>query len=162
LSREATKITADFRGSPDRDLILAVGMTRSLSLALVFLLLVLATGCGGSYASVSGSVTIDGKPLKHGAVTFDPEDGKAQTAGSLIENGSYSAKVRPGRYRVTVVGAGEGVAGKSQADVMKMSEQELKALTLNPVPADAAGNKEVVEIKSGSQTHDIKLTSKGK
>src|SRR5262245_25516478 len=109
-------------------------MARSLSLAVCFLLLVFATGCGGSTASVSGTVTFDGKPLKHGAVTFDPEDGKAQTAGSLIENGAYSTKLKPGRYRVTVVGAGEGYAGKSQADVMKMSEQELKALTANPVP----------------------------
>ena len=120
--------------------------------------LVLLTGCGSSTA-VSGVVTVDGKPVPKGVVNFDPLDGKGQTAGAPIENGNYTVKLKPGRYRVTAAGEGEGYAGKKQEEVMKMSEQELKKLTANPIPPLAIGNGAEVEIKGGSQKHDIVLTT---
>ena len=80
-------------------------------------------GCGGASDSlprqaVSGSVTLDGKPLEAGSITFDPVDeGKAGAvnAGALISGGSYSIPrdkgLTPGAYRVSVVAA----SGKKNA-----------------------------------------------
>jgi len=71
-------------------------------------------GCGSNLASVSGSVTLDGKPLVgserlRGTVSFLPEDGHGTAAvGYLDENGKYELSsgsrvgVLPGRYMVSV------------------------------------------------------------
>jgi hypothetical protein len=70
------------------------------------------SGCGNGLASVSGSVTLDGQPLRggngvRGTVTFQPKSGQGATAvGNLDENGKFvlstgSQKgVAPGDYLV--------------------------------------------------------------
>jgi hypothetical protein len=47
-------------------------------------------GCGGPpTASVSGSVQVDGQPLKEGSINFVPEGGAGPTAGGTITDGKY-------------------------------------------------------------------------
>jgi hypothetical protein len=49
-----------------------------------------AIGCdSGSYARVSGKVTVDGAPLASGAIRLVPLDGKSPTAGAEIEDGEF-------------------------------------------------------------------------
>jgi hypothetical protein len=64
---------------------------RSL-LALMFSLLLVATpGCGSKHPDivpVSGTVTIDGKPLTLGAVTVSPQ-GHRPSTGTIDENGRF-------------------------------------------------------------------------
>ena len=80
---------------------------RTLPLMAAGLLLV---GCGGTHeASVSGTVTMDGKPLVGGHVTFHAVGAGATAYGRTMEDGSYQLQtgretgLRPGDYRVTVV-----------------------------------------------------------
>ena len=74
------------------------------------------SGDGGALAPVSGTVTMDGKPLADATVTFDPVKTRVQWAasseGKTDENGRYSLTLltRPkkgaviGRHRVSVSG----------------------------------------------------------
>lgn len=62
-------------------------MLRMLLLALS----VLAVGCGPGgpeVASVTGTVTLDGKPLKNATVTFQPTSGRP-SFGTTDEQGQY-------------------------------------------------------------------------
>ena len=76
-----------------------------------------AGGCGSSLdSSVSGTVTIDGKPLELGngtcTVSFYPEAGGAAAQARVAADGTYALKtgstqgIRSGKYTVTVVATG--------------------------------------------------------
>src|SRR4051794_15882853 len=77
-------------------------------------------GCGGATDSlpreaVSGTVTLDGRPLESASIAFDPEGGNAHptAAGAVINNGAYSIArsdgPTPGRYRVAIFESGPSV-----------------------------------------------------
>jgi hypothetical protein len=73
------------------------------ALAIVAALLGLAGGCGGSpTAHVSGTVTLDGKPLENGAIMFSPTNGQGQTAGGGIQDGKYTVDASVGEMTVAV------------------------------------------------------------
>ena len=73
--------------------------------------IVLATliGCGGKPATVSGVVTLDGKPLQRGTVGFTPVASGMRAAGVIGSDGKYSlstnrdAGLETGEYTATVV-----------------------------------------------------------
>jgi hypothetical protein len=59
----------------------------------------------GKIAAVDGKVSVDGKPLAKGKLSFRPEKGKAIAVE--VKDGKYSAtKIPFGTYRVTVSGSG--------------------------------------------------------
>ena len=67
-------------------------------------------GCSDSLGShVTGTVTLDGKPLSTGGVSFHPEGGGPVANARILENGSFELKtgkqhsLPPGDYRVTVM-----------------------------------------------------------
>ena len=64
----------------------------------------MVAGCdsGPPMGDVTGTVTVNGAPAKTGAVSFFPVDGKAGTAGAVIEDGKYSARVPVGKARVEI------------------------------------------------------------
>src|SRR5438445_4447017 len=71
----------------------------------------LAGGCddAGDRQSVSGTVTLKGKPVEMGMIEFIPAAGMAAggtKSGAVIENGRYEIPKQqglvPGRYRVTI------------------------------------------------------------
>lgn len=68
-------------------------------------------GCGGSssnLATVEGLVTLDGKPLTQGAVTFVPDAGR--TAAGTIQS--------DGTFRLRTVGEGDGArVGMNQVSI---------------------------------------------
>jgi hemoglobin len=87
-------------------------------------------------ASVSGKVTVDGKPLDAGKVIFHPEEGKSVSV-MLKEDGSFELKaLKPGKYILTV-DAGPAVA-------LKYSDPTKSGL-------------QVVVLK-GTNNHDIELS----
>ena len=70
--------------------------------------IVVFVGCGGGQDgpeqySVTGTVTLDGKPLPEGMIAFeaDPPDGKAPDHAT-ITNGGYSAEVSEGKKKVQI------------------------------------------------------------
>ena len=85
--------------------------------------LLVCWGCGDAATdnlprhAVSGSVTLDGKPLASGMISFDPDSaGQAHpvAGGGLIQDGSYSiaqaAGLTPGTYRVSIRSGGQDSA----------------------------------------------------
>jgi hypothetical protein len=84
-----------------------VSKTIRLRTPLLICLAVFA-GCGGGEqvlpdrATISGTVTFDGKPLVAGTIGFEAADGPVATAAS-ISNGAYSTNRAPiGKTLVTV------------------------------------------------------------
>lgn len=71
--------------------------------------LTLAAGCGAHDSSVYGTVTLDGKTLETGTVTFHPAGEGAVAYGRIGADGSYRLHtgaeegLAPGEYVVTVV-----------------------------------------------------------
>jgi hypothetical protein len=69
-----------------------------LGLAVVFVM-----GCGSKFAPVSGKVTLNGKPLAHASVMFQPVgkpgsiEGGEGAAGRTNENGEFSLKSSTGK-----------------------------------------------------------------
>ncbi|OJW20670.1 MAG: hypothetical protein BGO49_03585 [Planctomycetales bacterium 71-10] len=102
------------------------------SLALVGVTLAGAWGCGGGAIddlprrALSGKVTLDGKPMEGGLVTFLPEapgdPGKTTTASAQIADGSFTVAPEvglvAGKYKVQVssVKAAPRRGAKKQAD----------------------------------------------
>ncbi|MFO0880901.1 MAG: carboxypeptidase-like regulatory domain-containing protein [Gemmataceae bacterium] len=67
------------------------------------------TGCGGGLKSVTGSVSLDGKPVTSATVVFTTADGKSSASGMTDSSGNFSLSTngKPGapvgEYKVTVV-----------------------------------------------------------
>jgi hypothetical protein len=73
--------------------------TYALPIVLVLPLLLACTGCdssGPEIASVSGRVTMDGKPLANATIVFIPENGRPAGART-DENGDYVLSFSEGR-----------------------------------------------------------------
>jgi hypothetical protein len=62
-------------------------------------------GCGSSkpeMVDVSGTVTLDGKPLPDGYIVFVADDGYPMADPGTIANGYYSLQARPGTKKVQI------------------------------------------------------------
>jgi hypothetical protein len=76
-------------------------------LSACVVLLALA-GCGETYHSVSGSVTLDGKPFENGSITLVPVAGGSPAFGATDAKGQFTLEtgnrsgVRPGEYTVVL------------------------------------------------------------
>jgi hypothetical protein len=71
-------------------------MTRSKTkaiTALCTLAVLCQLGCGGDSASISGSVTYDGKPVTRGVISIAPADGRGKGEGAKILNGKYAIEL---------------------------------------------------------------------
>jgi hypothetical protein len=78
------------------------------------LLLCIVAGCGQNGATVTGVVTLDGKPLAlasdaRGTIVFQPVGGQGTTAQSLLDTTGHfrlatgaSSNVAPGKYLVAI------------------------------------------------------------
>lgn len=63
----------------------------SLRLLICTLALSALLGCGNGRIPIAGSVTLDGQPLEHGSIEFQPEPGTpGPTAGGEIVNGKFA------------------------------------------------------------------------
>jgi hypothetical protein len=54
---------------------------------------------------VTGEVTLDGNPVGTGAdatIRFEPAGGQGSTEQVFLDNGKFSAKLRPGGYKVMI------------------------------------------------------------
>ena len=86
---------------------LRVGACRCLSQrerrGIALLAALLLTGCSDpTVGTVSGTVTVDGSPVKLGSIAFFPVDGRSSTSGAEIVDGQYTATVAPGTARVEI------------------------------------------------------------
>jgi hypothetical protein len=134
-----------------------------LGFVFVFLLLALQ-GCGGkSYAPVSGTVTLDGKPLANAIVTFNPiaEPGSKEAGesagGKTNENGEYKLKTYTGK------GEREGAqVGKHKVNISQQGSKGEgdRTITWEKLPKKYNENTELTyEVHSGENKKDFELKS---
>ena len=105
-----------------------------------------ATGCGGgSEAVIEGVVTLNGRPLDRGSVTFIPVERGPGASANINPDGTYAARtgstqgLEPGEYVVTV---------RANADPVP-----------NPQGGPPTPGKLLTPAKYGSsQTSDIRFT----
>ena len=114
-------------------------------------------GCGDpnlSVAPVSGTVTLDGAPLKSASVTFQPKDGGRPSFGVTNDQGRYvleyslselGAKVGACTVKITTENRGDDSGAKPSKEL---------------VPKRYKTSAIEVQVESKSNAIDIALTSK--
>ena len=120
-------------------------------------------GCSGSPydADVKGVVTLDGRPVGPGVVTFAPSDGKGNPSrGNLDADGKYflltkhDRGVHSGSYSVAVQAY---KASKPIAPGERSNEPSVPLVPEKYLQTTTSGLS--YEVEPGSQTIDISLTS---
>jgi hypothetical protein len=138
----------------------ARAFVRCAALVAMFLL----TGCGSDLASVSGTLTLDGKPLARTentnvTIMFYPESGSGAPAAAMTdESGQYELTtgsqqgVAPGKYVVTL--------SASQFDPPSPEGGPPGRRFLTPVRYASPGESELrADVEPGSNTFDFDLKS---
>jgi hypothetical protein len=121
-------------------------------------------GCGNS-ASLSGNVAFNGQPVTNGQITLLPEDGKGPVVGGPITDGRYRVEnVTPGQKTVQIIGVKKVSFAQSHEEMATAAKNAAKKGDgsgiidrADVIPADAEGNKSVIEVKPGNQTFDFSL-----
>lgn len=116
---------------------------------LLFPCLLLLAGCGGSsVAPVSGTVTLDGKPLANATVVFQPDGGGKEpgpaSSGVTDANGRYTLRV--------VTGSTDGaVVGKHKVSITAY-EGDVEGQSSAPGKGDKVFAKALVPVEYNAQT----------
>jgi hypothetical protein len=99
--------------------------------------------------AVTGSVHVDGEPIKAGSINFTPTEGQATAGGAVISNGKFAIPgdngLLPGKYRVAISAPASGT--DKPAPVMPGEAPPL-AKDLIPPQWNTASN-QIVEVKKG-------------
>lgn len=146
------------------------GIVTGFFRTMPFFACVLLGGCFGEdsdapeLGSVSGTVTLDEKPLEGAMVTFQPENGRpayAVTDSSGYYELRYTADTNGAMVGKHLVSIGTYRQGDPEAE-----EPELRETRPERVPTQynvkAVDNPEMtVEVKAGSNTFDFALKSEG-
>ncbi len=135
---------------------------------LLSALCLLATGCGPSAPSVSGTVRFQGQPLPSGTVLFHGADGRVEH--SLVSaDGRYAIANAPlGPVRITVQSHPAAPAGlpsyggRSPAAPRELTPtaKEKRGGRHTPIPpryGDPEQSGLAYTVRAGTQTHDIEL-----
>ena|SRR5688572_20106936 len=102
----------------------------------ITLFLVSLAGCGGAGAppgsvSVSGTVTLDGKPVDSAAVAFIGNEGARLATASTDSAGKFTIQAAPGKNVVTVAKASPNPTPVSDAPQTMPTEGEYQKLILS-------------------------------
>lgn len=144
---------------------------RTLFVLAIPILVALATGCSGrgGLAKVSGTVTLDGKPLPKGTLTFETTGQRPAMArvenGQIVEATTYKTGdgVPVGLHKVSISAFEDAASavvddpgkGKAPAANYMMGKSLLPARYNDPSTSDLTA-----DIKAGSNALEFKLTSK--
>jgi hypothetical protein len=102
---------------------------------------------------VSGSVSLDGAPVKTGVIRFVPIDGKTTTAGGEIKEGKYMVTAPVNKFKVTINAAEPSQQGAPINDDAPLA-REL-------IPAKYNARTELVlDIQAGQNQRDFQLNSR--
>lgn len=134
-------------------------MRVSYCLAGAFVALLVLSGCSPNAATVTGTVTLDGQPLKTGDVSFHPAGGNGAVAyGKIDANGKYVVStgdetgLAPGQYAVTVVA--------TEAMPQPTGNVEVIPKVLTPLKYNTPETTDIkVEVKPGANEIPIDLKS---
>jgi hypothetical protein len=125
--------------------------------------LLLGLACAGGCSSeagkvtVSGEVTLDGKPLKEGVIRFVPVDGKSPTADAAIVDGRFQGTVPVGAKRVEI--SAPKVVGKRKMYDTPQSPWVDEVAELIPARYNVKSGL-TAEVKKGANNLSFDLKSK--
>lgn len=120
-------------------------MYRSLVFSSVlFLMCLVFSGCGGNKLTpVTGTVTLDGKPVAKATVNFSPEaGGEGGAIGETDETGKYTLRFLkggvsgavPGKYIVTISKMETVDSGKTEPDMYDPTKKMPVMIAKNALP----------------------------
>ena len=122
---------------------------------------ILMVGCSrNDFATVTGQVSLDGKLLDGGAITFVPETSGPLAYGDVAADGTYSLQssgsqqgLKPGKYAATVsYRSGRPSPGMTLAQIQALEKVPVKYTT----PETTEFHQEVV---AGVNQIDLAMTS---
>jgi hypothetical protein len=127
---------------------------RGSLLAAFLTVLALASGCGGQadMYDISGKVTLDGKDVADGDITFLSDDKQFGSDGAKIKDGAYTAKVHKGKKKVEIHAVREVPGKKGPMGEPAMEEYIPEKYNTNTTLE--------IEVGPGKTTHDFAMTSK--
>jgi len=123
-------------------------------------------GCGGPASTavpISGTVTVEGKPIEGGLITFLSPDGQTPAAGAPIKGGAYQVEVEPGQKKIMILGTkvvGEELVLKGVPDsgtrekIETITHPNYNAKHLTPLTA-------TVSVANEEINFDLKKNGKG-
>ncbi len=114
-------------------------------------------GCGGKAGSegpdlhkVTGTVTLDGKPIQEGSITLDPTSGGVPAMGG-IKDGAFEFEAAPGEY----------IARFAAMKVTTEKDEYGELITESLISDEYNSNsKETASIKAGSNTLTFEIKGK--
>ncbi|MCG8449443.1 MAG: hypothetical protein MI725_07680 [Pirellulales bacterium] len=115
-------------------------------------------------ARISGRITVEGQPLKHGRITFSPATGRAAT-GVIQEDGSYQLSTY-GKHDGAILGmhriAITAHTNRDEVNASLESDRPVKLKSLIPKRYAAGGTSGLTfEVKSGgSDNVDFDLSDR--
>ena len=119
-----------------------------------FLCLLAVMGCGNPVATVTGKVTMDGKPLEFGDIGFHLENGTVVGNTKIINGGTYSiganTQLAPGNYKAVIIVNETSVSKGPGSVVMPKRISPEKYSTKESTPLK-------VELKAGANTANFDL-----
>ena len=144
---------------------------RELGLA-VFGLCVLSLACGCREGNplgrkaVSGTVKLDGAPVKSGGIDFQPMQSGGTSSGAVITDGNYSIAelqgLPVGKYRVRI-SATDQPAGSTSLPAGAMPGDEVTKPAKELVPDAWNAKGEQIEVKAdGPNKFDFDISTKSK
>ena len=119
----------------------------------------LLSGCGPASATVSGTVTVDGKPVERGSITYSAADEIPGTATSEITGGAYQIKTVVGKKHV-MISALKVIGKRKESDA---PDSPIVELTEEILPARFNTETQLTfEVKAGANPKDWNLNTKEK
>lgn len=115
--------------------------------------------------AISGSITVDGKPVPNGSIGFEPLVSGGVGSGAVITDGKYSIAKQdglpPGKYRVRITGDDGQNFGVSEG---KMPGDEIMPPRKSLVPEswNAKSKHEIDVTDTGPFVFDFQIDSKKK
>jgi len=127
-------------------------MPRTLRAAFAALLVLSAVGCGGpAVSTVTGTVTVDGQPLKEGLIRFEPTGPNARPTDVPILDGKYTVTLLPGEAKVSI--RANKVVGKTK--MYDTPDSPTVDKTVELIDAEFNDNSTLrLTVTSGPQTKD--------
>lgn len=145
---------------------------------LALVLLVVLTGCGGDdrVSRVSGTVTLDGKPVGDASLTFMPQAGGRPAFGVTADDGTYELTTFEsgdgavhGNHVVTITAVEEQVSNKAEelaeehgslSELMLPNQQPKQIWRIPEAYSDSESSGLEFEVKRGEMNQaDFQLQS---
>jgi hypothetical protein len=112
---------------------------------------------GRLITAVTGSVSIDGQPVKSGSIAFFPIDEKSPTTGASIADGQYTAQVPLGAAKVQI-----RVAKKvGEKKLYNTADSPVQPIMKETLPARYNDDTELqLDVKPGNTVKNFELATK--